>query len=172
MTYFELLGLPESVTLDQKRLDEAYRSLSKTHHPDRVEAQALKEKRVTLEKTAALNQAYQTLKATDTRLVYVLKLRGIDLNQEGDASRVALPTSFLESIIERREVLEAACESRNRQQLDALRIECEQRQAERLASASVLLEANDNAGAAVHLAELKYFARFLKEIDAFEDNHG
>src|SRR5207344_1149516 len=89
-TLFDVLGLPRGVEVDPGALERAYRERSLRVHPDRVGKDDTREKRLALERTAELNEAYRTLRAPEPRAFYLLKLHGLDLMQ--DAARgVSVP---------------------------------------------------------------------------------
>jgi len=96
-TYFELFGLPQSYALDRNRLDTAYRELQNTVHPDRFAAQPEADQRVAMQWATQVNEAYQTLRHSVSRGVYLLKLQGIDAF---DAANTKMAPAFLMRQIE------------------------------------------------------------------------
>ncbi len=72
--YFELFDLPMGFALDAKRLAERYRTLQAVTHPDRFAASADQEKRVSLQASTQVNEAYRTLKDPLERAKYLLSL--------------------------------------------------------------------------------------------------
>jgi molecular chaperone HscB len=103
--YFALFGLPPRFRFDPARLDTAYHALQRAVHPDRHAAAGEAERRVALQSSARVNEAYQALKDPLRRAVYLLSLRGIDALAETDT---ALPTEFLQRELERREAMAEA----------------------------------------------------------------
>ncbi|WP_372739595.1 Fe-S protein assembly co-chaperone HscB [Neptunomonas sp.] len=90
--YFSFLGLPESYNIDLQALSARYRELQKTLHPDRFAHLSEREKRMSVQYTAYLNEAVTTLKSPLGRAQYLLHLNGIDTIS--DAS-VKLEPAFL-----------------------------------------------------------------------------
>ena len=90
--YFSFLGLPESYDIDLQALSARYHELQKTLHPDRFAHLSEREKRMSVQYTAYLNEAVTTLKSPLGRAQYLLHLNGIDTIS--DAS-VALEPAFL-----------------------------------------------------------------------------
>src|SRR5437868_4529239 len=101
--YFELFGLPVSFDLDLADLTERYRGLARTTHPDRFAGGSDQERRVAMQTTASINEAFRILKDPIARGRYLLELRGVRLNAESETVR---DTSFLAEQIELREQLE------------------------------------------------------------------
>ncbi len=98
--HFDLFGLPPAFRVDAAVLDRAYRQLQSDVHPDRFAGGSDAEKRVALQSSARVNEAYRTLKNPVQRAQYLLRLHGVDTVGETDT---ALPLSFLERQLERRE---------------------------------------------------------------------
>mgnify|MGYP003296423415 CR=1 FL=1 len=98
--YFALFGLPQRYGFDPEQLDAAYRALQRVVHPDRYAAAGDAERRVALQSSARVNEAYRALKDPVGRAQYLLTLRGIDALAE---TNTALPAEFLQHELERRD---------------------------------------------------------------------
>lgn len=103
--YFQLFGLEEQYDLDLKRLADAYREIQRNTHPDRHAHGSRRDQLLSMQYTATVNDAYETLKSPLKRAMYLLKLSGIDL---ADDSSTHMDSEFLMQQIELREKLEAA----------------------------------------------------------------
>lgn len=90
--YFEFLGLPEIYSLDQQAFAERSRELQKTLHPDKFSHLSDRERRLSVQYTAYLNEAIATIKNTLSRAQYLLHLKGVDTFSE---SSVQLDPMFL-----------------------------------------------------------------------------
>jgi molecular chaperone HscB len=169
MNHFEIFGLAPSLELDVKALEARLRELSLEHHPDRVATADARTRLIALERTTALNDAFKVLKDPLKRAFYVLKLRGIDLDADGSAAQAKMPLAFLEEVIERRERLEALKGTKDLSKARAMadEIEAEQRQAFERAKAALGRE--DVTEAAHQLGRVRYFARFVEEVEALEE---
>lgn len=106
--YFELFGLPVVFQLDQKDLLERYRKLQRATHPDRFANSSERERRLSIQKAALVNQAFQQLKSPLQRARYMLELRGVQFN---DVRETNVEPAFLMEQMEFREALEAVRES-------------------------------------------------------------
>lgn len=82
LCHFALFDLKPAFSLDQTLLAERYRELARVVHPDRFADAPAAEQRQALEKSAALNEAYQTLKSTPRRARYLLQVAGQEVPQE------------------------------------------------------------------------------------------
>ena len=68
--YFALFGLPQRYGFDPEQLDAAYRALQRVVHPDRYAAAGDAERRVALQSSARVNEAYRALKDPVGRAQY------------------------------------------------------------------------------------------------------
>lgn len=153
---FAVLGLPPSFD-EPKGLDDRFRALSRKLHPDRFARATPQERRYSLEQTTLLNQAYKTLKDPVRRAEHLLALRGI----RGDPK---MSPEFLEQTMEDREKLLEAKTSG--QPLDALAAGVRERRDQTLGEVRALVEnGGDLARAAELLARMRYYARYLDEVE-------
>ena len=103
--FFEIFSLTAGWQVDIGLLDSRYRQLQREFHPDRFAASGEVEKRLAVQTTSLINQAYETLKSPLKRAQYLLELEGINADQE---SHITSDASFLMQQIELRESLEEA----------------------------------------------------------------
>jgi molecular chaperone HscB len=169
MTHFELFNLPASVDLDVKALEAKHRELSLTTHPDRLVTADARERRIAAEKSAALNEGVKVLRDPVRRAFYVLELKGVKLDTEDAAAKVKMPMEFLEEIMERREALEAVRTKKNLETAQKMAAEIRAAKDKSLAEAQAALRADDVGTATVSLGRVRYYSRFLEEVDAFEE---
>lgn len=106
--YFEIFGLPETFDVDLAAVKDSYHNLQQQLHPDRYASATDQEKRLSVQMTALVNEAYQTLKDPLSRGRYMLQLHGVDTNEEIDT---AMEPAFLMQQMEMREALDVAGES-------------------------------------------------------------
>lgn len=101
-THFELFELPVSFEIDLQDLSQRYRELQRVVHPDKFVNASDRERRLSVEKAAAINEAYQILKTPQRRARYMLELQSVSFDDENDT---ALDPAFLMEQIELREAL-------------------------------------------------------------------
>jgi len=106
--YFDLFGLPVSYDVDDDRLKQRYRELQHTIHPDKYTSSSGQERRMSLQLTAHVNEAFQTLKNPLLRAGYMLGLHGMN----PAAKDVAMDPVFLGEQMELRERLSEIADSR------------------------------------------------------------
>ena len=100
--YFEIFGLPVDYAVDLELLDDRFLDLQKQVHPDRFAAGTDHEKRLAMQWATLVNTANETLRSSLPRAIYVLGLRGVELEDNP-----TLPPALLMDQIELREQLES-----------------------------------------------------------------
>ena len=162
--HFELFGLPERFRFDSGALERAYHALQVEVHPDRFAAEGEAERRVALQSSARVNEAYRALKDPVDRAQYLLSLRGIDALAATDS---ALPLDFLEQQLERREAAAAAQDARDAAALEALLAGVRADRAVLELGLAALLD-GDGAWdeARMRVRELKFLGKLAADLDA------
>ncbi|MGB6386726.1 MAG: Fe-S protein assembly co-chaperone HscB [Terriglobales bacterium] len=109
--YFTFFGFPRKLNLDTAALEKEFYALSRKLHPD-VFGQADDQERTwSLEQSSRLNDAYRTLKDPIKRTEYLLKLEGIELEEQskqatekaratGELKKQVVPPDLLEEVFE------------------------------------------------------------------------
>jgi len=117
--YFTFYGLPRKLNVDVSRLEKEFYALSRKLHPDLYSQSDSREQTWSLEKSSQLNDAYRTLKDPIKRTEYLLKLEGVELEEQskaatekarttGEVKKQVLPPDLLEEVFELNMQLEEA----------------------------------------------------------------
>jgi molecular chaperone HscB len=168
--HFELFGLPVTFDLDVDDLASRYREMQRSVHPDRFASASDQDRRLSLQMTALINEAFQTLKDPVRRGRYLLGLRGVDL---GDDNDTAMDPAFLMEQMELREQLDEVTQADNpHKQLAELANRIEQRLHDSIEHFRGLLtektpEADRKARNAVR--EMQFLEKMRQEIDNLEE---
>jgi molecular chaperone HscB len=176
-TFFDAFDLKPQVDVDLPGLERAYRERSLHVHPDRFSTAQARERRFALEQSTLLNDAYRTLKDRAARAFYLLKLNGLDLSREDAGTQKDMPLPFLEEVMELREALDGHREHGALEAALEMAGEVAVRRSTALADAEAALRQllahpdNDSARteASHALARVRYFSRFLEEVNAMEE---
>jgi molecular chaperone HscB len=115
--YFELFGLPTVYAIDTVQLDVAYRGVQLQVHPDRFANAPEAERRRSMQWATYANEAYQTLKKPLSRARYLVRLNGVDTEEETNTS---MPPDFLMKQMEWRESVVGAKQTRDAAGLENL----------------------------------------------------
>jgi len=108
-THFDRLGLRRRYAVDAAELERAYLARSRKLHPDYHQQAAGSEQRASMELTAALNDAYATLKQPFRRAEYLLALEG----GPTAAEHKEIAPAFLEEMLDLRMEIEELREAGN-----------------------------------------------------------
>ena len=163
LDYFALFGLPPRYRFDAEALDAAYHELQRSVHPDRFAAAGETERRVALQSSARVNEAYRALKDPVGRAQYLLSLRGVDALAE---TNTALPESFLQRQLERREAIAEAQAAGDRRGLTALLRQVHADAAEIELDLARQLDSEQWLAARDAVRELRFLTKVAADIEA------
>ncbi len=165
--YFDLFSLPLDFDIDADALGKKYRSLQQEVHPDRFAASDAQAQRVSVQSTAHLNEAYETLKDPLTRGFYLLELKGIG---SGAHEYTTSDGAFLMQQLERREELEGIGQADDPfDALDALRDETHRDEQAQMETFRTAWAAGDYDTAYDALTKVMFIRRMLQQIDETEE---
>ena len=88
-TYFEIFSLPAHLVIDLAALEKSFYALSRRLHPDRFAAKSADEQAAALVESSRLNDAYRTLKDPIACTEYLLKLEGVEMEEQSKAATEA-----------------------------------------------------------------------------------
>ena len=109
--YFSFFGLPKKLNVDVKALEKEFYALSRKLHPDFYANAGEKEQYWSEEQSSRLNDAYRILKDPIKRTEYLLKLEGVELEEQSKAAteqaramgvqkKQVVPPALLEEVFE------------------------------------------------------------------------
>jgi len=102
--YFSLFSIPVNYTVDKAELTSRYLALQKAIHPDKFSQGAEQERLFSVQQTAKLNEAYNTLINPLLRARYLLQLNGFEVNEQN----TIMDPAFLMQQMELREAISLA----------------------------------------------------------------
>jgi len=109
--YFAFFGLPRKLHVDVALLEKEFYQLSRKLHPDLYSGADQREQLWSLEQSSQLNDAYRTLKDPIKRTEYVLRLEGVELEEQsksateqaratGAVKKQVVPPDLLEEVFD------------------------------------------------------------------------
>jgi molecular chaperone HscB len=109
--YFTFFGFPRKLNLDTAQLEREFYDLSRKLHPDLYARAQEQEQQWSLEQSSQLNDAYRTLKDPIKRTQYLLRLEGIELEEQsknateqarasGELKKQVVPPDLLEEVFD------------------------------------------------------------------------
>lgn len=171
MNYFQLFDLPTDFTVDLNQLSSRYQTLQKAVHPDKFAHASEQEQRIAVQKSAEINDAYQTLKKPLQRAEYLLVDRGIEMPNEQHSFS---DTGFLMRQMELREMLAEVKFSDNPEAaLSTVQNELESEHQSLFALLQTQLSENtpeSNRLACDNLRKLKFYQKLTIEVERLEES--
>ena len=162
LNFFELFELPARYDVDLRELRTRYTDLQQTVHPDRFASAGDVEKRLSMQQTSHINEAYQTLKDPVARAVYLLKLKGTDVHMDNET------TSDMAFLMEQMALREALADIRGNEdplgKLDRLAAEVRQSMSELSAEFSALYENDRLEDSREVIRKLQFLSKAGREI--------
>jgi molecular chaperone HscB len=109
--YFAFFGLPRSLNIDIPALEREFYALNRKLHPDLYVRESKQQQEWSQEQSSQLNDAYRTLKDPIRRTQYLLKLEGVELEEQsktatetarasGQIKKQVVPPDLLEEVFE------------------------------------------------------------------------
>jgi molecular chaperone HscB len=109
--YFTFFGLPRKLNVDVAGLEREFYQLSRKLHPDLYSGAEAREQQWSLEQSSQLNDAYRTLKDPIKRTEYLLRLEGVELEEQsksateqarasGQVKKQVVPPDLLEEVFD------------------------------------------------------------------------
>ena len=109
--YFSFFGFPRKLNVDTALLEKEFYLLSRKLHPDLFARADKQEQEWSLEQSSQLNDAYRTLKDPIKRTQYLLRLEGVELEEQsktatekarqtGEIKKQVVPPDLLEEVFE------------------------------------------------------------------------
>jgi molecular chaperone HscB len=156
---FVLFGLPERFALDRADLDARWRKLQGSAHPDKFAADGAAARRVAMQWSVRINEAYRRLREPLTRAAYLCELRGAPIEAH---SNTAMPADFLMQQMSWREALD---DVRSEAEVAALEAEVHSTERGLLAQVATLLDDDSRpALAAERVRALMFITRFRDDL--------
>ena len=159
--HFELFGLDRGFEVDPQNLEKLWKARAAAVHPDRFAGASDAEKRVAMQWSAQINEAYRVLRDPLGRAQYLIELAGLNVDP---SSGGAMDVAFLGQQMQWREDLEDVRASGDARALSELKTAIE---ADRLARQTQTAKLIANAQwelALKSLREWMFVEKFLQEI--------
>ncbi len=157
--HFERFDLEENFELDLDLLEEKYLAFQQLFHPDKL-VHKNKEEQIDLEHNSILiNESYEILKDPLKRAIYLLKLKGINI--DSDSCEIKPDNATLIKNLELRELI---FETSDKSTLNEIRKSCQNELKSILQKTKLEFEQKNYKKSALNLIEAKYLEKTISEI--------
>ena len=161
--FFELFGVPVAYEVNLEQVQHRYLDLQKTVHPDKFANASDQEKRISMQQTSRINEAYNALRHPVDRAIYLLSLKGIDLNLENETT---MDATFLMAQMEMREELSnIRCKDDPLAELDNFSRQIKNDMTVMMESYSAAYEAGYLDDAKEWIRKMQFMQKAKKEVD-------
>lgn len=167
MNPFTALGIQPTFDVDLGALERRHRELSRALHPDKFAQSGTTERRIALGKAAEVNEAWRIVRDPIKRAEALFRLAGVPV---GETHEPKPSPALLMDMMEKREALAEAKAARDKAALARFtdEVKAAVRACER-ALAEGFRSGGDVASLVPKLGELRFYARFLEEASAIEE---
>ena len=165
--YFEIFNAPLSYDINLKKVGDIYLELQKKVHPDRYANASDQEKRIAMQQTSLINQAFQTLKDPVSRAQYMLKLNGVDMDSETDTTMDA------EFLMEQMEFRESIMDARDKNdplaELDSMNADLKQKMSDLMKKFTESFADASYEAAREIVRKMQFIIKAKKEVDELSE---
>ncbi|WP_333606420.1 co-chaperone HscB [Arsukibacterium sp.] len=169
MNYFQLFDLPERFELDVTELGSRYLALQRRFHPDNFAAGSARDKLLSVQQTANINDAYHSLKQPLLRAEHLLALRGLKISHEQRS--FTDPVFLMQQMSLREQLAEITQQSDPDAAIDAIEAELQQHKKQLLRQLAASLDEDtpeQHQQAAELVRKLKFFFKLQQELELIE----
>ena len=164
--YFELFQLPIKLPIDSGQLTVKYQQLQRQHHPDNFAQATDNEKVSIIQKSAMINDGYQTLKNPIKASEYLLSLQGFDVATE---QNIIHDADFLMEQFSLREKLDDIENQNNVELLDDFHSEISQRKKQVYQQLLDYISQQNWQAALNQIYKIRYLARLIEQIEKLQE---
>ena len=164
--YFELFQLPIKLPIDSGQLTVNYQQLQRQYHPDNFAQATDNEKVAIIQKSAMINDGYQTLKNPLKAAEYLLFLQGVDVATE---QNIIHDADFLMEQFSLREKLDDIESQNNIELLDDFHSEISQREKQVYQQLLDDISQQNWQAALNQIYKIRYLARLIEQIEKLQE---
>lgn len=158
---FELLGVAQQFKQDPADLAARWKKLQAQVHPDRFANGSSAEKRIAMQWSVRVNEAYQRLKSPLSRAIYLCELQGHTIGAEDNT---AMPKQFL---MQQMEWLEALDDAQSHSDVSAIAQQVQAELDQTIKDTEQALDQDQHYGSAVeHIRSWMFLSRFMERVRA------
>lgn len=164
--YFELFGLPQSFDVDMPALASAYRQLQHKMHPDRYAAATERDRRLAVQYSSLINEAYESLRSPVKRAYYLLAQSGFQLDLQKTTS--SDPEFLMQQMTLREHLSELRTAADPDQALEQMAAEIAEAIAQHGERFKALYQQGSLDNAAEEVAKMQFLFKLTEELEQIE----
>lgn len=165
--YFELFELENCYAIDTDNLSSCYQQLQSEYHPDRFVNANDQDRRVAMQATTFINEAYDTLRDEQLRARYLLQLQGVQFDSDQDTTQ---DMDFLVAQMNLREQIDEVEQHQEPlDRLDELALEARKQKSDLVNAYQQQYAAEAWAEAKETVLKMQFFARLQQQINSKQE---
>ena len=165
--YFELFELQVCYAIDTDQLTGRYQQLQSEYHPDRFVNASDQDRRIAIQVTTFVNEAYQTLRDEQQRARYLLQLQGVHFDSDQDTTQ---DMDFLVAQMELREQIDTVDEHQEPlDRLDELALQARRQKSDLVQTYQQQFAAQAWDQAKETVLKLQFFTRLQQQINTKQE---
>lgn len=157
-SYFKIMDCDYTFTLDTQKLQRRFLQLQRSLHPDNFSQKSVKEQEFSESQSALVNKAYKTLLKPLSRGLYMLELKGMQIEEGTDSGAES------EFLMELMEINEALDESQSPEEANKIGQDMKGKLAELTGEIDAALLRGELQAAKALLAQMKYYANIEEKV--------
>ena len=160
--FFDLFNLPISVDVNIDKLEINYKKLQKGFHPDNFVNSTYAEQTSALRISSQVNDGYNTLKNIETRIEYILIIKGFSV----DDSTTFKDKSFLMKQLEISDFIESlSSDNYDKSKINLLINEIGKKMHDLVINIKNLISSENYSDAYEDLSKLKFYKKSIKQLN-------
>ena len=165
--YFELFGLAINFVIDRDLLAKNYQQLQSQFHPDRFVSADDQQRRIAIQATTFINEAYDSLCDEQARARYLLQLQGVSFDSDQDTTQ---DLDFLAAQMELREQIDEVDQQRDPfDRLDELALQARQQKNSLIELYQQQFSTQDWQQAKDTVLKMQFFTRLQQQIKSKQE---
>ena len=166
-SFFDLFSIPATWNIDRVEIDARYRKLQQEFHPDKYAAKSDVERKMAVQASSLVNDAYHTLICPLRRAQYLLRLHGID---SGTEHHTTDDKEFLtQQILLREELAELEGDKNAHEALTDLEARMQAQYESLQTKFEDFYEANNYEVAAGTVVKMQFFVKLLRQVEELDN---
>jgi molecular chaperone HscB len=171
---FEVLGIEARYDIDLRAVEKRHRELSVALHPDKFASDGASARREAIERASQVNEAWRIVRDPIRRAEALFSVAGVTI---GETSEPKSDQAFLMDMMEMREALSDARDSKDLASVRALAKDAEARESAAKEAISAIFKsgtAQIDKSVLIQtlpkLGELRFYRRMLDDVSAIEES--
>jgi len=166
-SFFHLFSIPATWNIDRVEIDAQYRKLQQEFHPDKYATKSDVERKMAVQASSLVNEAYHTLTCPLRRAQYLLRLQGID---SGQGNHTTDDREFLtQQILLREELAELEVEKNAHEAITDFEARLQEQYESLQTKFEDCYKAANYEAASGTVVKMQFFVKLLRQVEELDN---